>query len=61
MELFEHKYDPIIHVLIRRWAAYVRCDDERQKWMAAAKNAQRQVEELQQKNRTLRKEAAPTQ
>ena len=61
MELFDHKYDPIIRVLIRRFVAYVRCDDERQKWMAAAKSAQRQVEELQRKNRTLRKEAAPTQ
>jgi hypothetical protein len=61
MELFDHKYDAIIRVLIRRWAAFVRCDDERQKWMAAAKNAQRQLEEVQRKNRALRKESTPTQ
>jgi glycosyltransferase involved in cell wall biosynthesis len=61
MELFEHKYDAIIRVLIRRWAAYVQCDDERQRWMTAAKSAQRQVEELQRKNRALAKEAAQAQ
>lgn len=61
MELFHHRYDAIIRVLIRRWAAYVRCDDERQRWMTAAKSAQRQVEELQRKNRELRKEAAQAQ
>jgi len=57
-EHFEHRYDAIIRMLIRRWAAYFWCDAERTRWKKAAINARQQVEELRRKNRELRNATA---
>lgn len=53
-EVFGHRYDAIIRVLKRRWAAFVRCDGERMHWMELAHAGARQIETLQKKNRELR-------
>jgi glycosyltransferase involved in cell wall biosynthesis len=55
-EHFEHRYDAMIRVLIRRWTAYIWCDAERMRWKKSAINAGQQIEELRRKNRALRDE-----